>query len=188
MIGDSSSTSVATTTTTLSADDVAEQRREVLNELSKYSYQLAELESQKYEIEQQVSTRKQCWQWGFWQCRSMAYNLLRVSTDPLLTKVDISFRLMWYLLLHFNFFFRYRQKHTTYRYARVCLFVTVIDYSEKILVGLIRFWRENLSPKGNSDLKVIFFWSRNENNRPRFGFPLCTFKHKTFAFVKIQVL
>lgn len=75
MIGDSSSTSVATTTTTLSADDVAEQRREVLNELSKYSYQLAELENQKYEIEQQVSTRKQCWQWGF--CTRCAGNVGR---------------------------------------------------------------------------------------------------------------
>lgn len=60
MFGDSSSTSVATTTTTLSVDDVAEQRCEVLKDLSKYSYQLVELKGQKDEIEREVSTRKQC--------------------------------------------------------------------------------------------------------------------------------
>lgn len=85
MIGDSSSTSVATTTTTLSTDNVTEQRREVLNELSEYNYQLAELTRQKDEIEREVSSaRKQlgfCIRWdgnaGQWYEICYAFRLIR---------------------------------------------------------------------------------------------------------------
>lgn len=143
MIGDSSSTSVATTTTTLSADDVTEQRREVLNELSKYSYQLVELKCQKYEIEREVSTRKQCWQWGFctwWDGNAgVRYNIYYAfRTIHYWQKSTSHFAWCGTFYYTFNFFFRYRRKHTTYSYAWVCPFVAVINYPEKNII--IKYW------------------------------------------------